>query len=342
MPSRRTLNLPAVGATSWCFVAPPSDTTIGSSLHPSRGAAPGADGRAERKSGVLTTWGPVKHPWWVGGMLGLGAVGAATFSVAPAQAAPVEFPDWATVTGTVPDDSGFDRAAADANNWTFSWSTNADGVVTFVYADGRTSSSATPGAPARSTDTADPGLTVQSTPTALWTSTSPGESPAAVTDPGMGDLAAVAAAPFGGELPAVSAPQTPSPAAPPAEPPASAAQSPASNAVSDAVLVDTAHQGLGGAYVWGGTDYMAWDCSGFTQWVYAQNGITIPRVTWDQFAAATPTATPQPGDLVSQNGGSHVGIYLGGDQMISALNPQEGTVVHSIHAMPVDGFYTYR
>ena len=78
------------------------------------------------------------------------------------------------------------------------------------------------------------------------------------------------------------------------------------------------------------------------QWVYAQHGLELPRVTWEQFAAAEPTADPRPGDLVSQNGGSHVGIYLGGDRMISALNPQQGTIEHSVHDMALDGFYTVR
>jgi cell wall-associated NlpC family hydrolase len=104
-------------------------------------------------------------------------------------------------------------------------------------------------------------------------------------------------------------------------------------------IVGTAQQGIGSGYVYGGTAYGAWDCSGFTQWVFAQNGIDLPRTTWAQFAAATPVATPQPGDLVSQNGGAHVGIYIGAGKMISALNPTQGTQIHSINAMPVDGFY---
>lgn len=104
----------------------------------------------------------------------------------------------------------------------------------------------------------------------------------------------------------------------------------------------TAYQGIGGAYVWGGSAFKAWDCSGFTQWVFAQHGINLPRVTWSQIAAGTPTANPQPGDLVSQNGGSHVGIYIGNGQMISALNPQQGTMVHSVNAMSLDGYFTFR
>lgn len=107
-------------------------------------------------------------------------------------------------------------------------------------------------------------------------------------------------------------------------------------------IVGTAYEGIGGAYVWGGTGFKAWDCSGFVQWVYAQNGVQLPRTTWAQFAAGHATSNPQPGDLVSQNGGSHVGIYIGNGQMISALNPSQGTQVHSVNAMQVDGFYSVR
>lgn len=111
-------------------------------------------------------------------------------------------------------------------------------------------------------------------------------------------------------------------------------------------LVGTAMQGEGSGYVYGGTSYGAWDCSGFVKWVYAQHGISLPRTTWSQFAAMRPTSNPQPGDLVSQNGGGHVGIYLGdykGDGqmwMISALNASQGTQVHPVSAMSVDGYYT--
>jgi cell wall-associated NlpC family hydrolase len=97
---------------------------------------------------------------------------------------------------------------------------------------------------------------------------------------------------------------------------------------------------IGTPYVWGGTSTSGWDCSGFVQWVYAQHGIDLPRVTTAQAAALTPTSNPKPGDLVLQNGGSHIGIYLGDGQMISALNPGEGTKVHPTSWMPVDGYFT--
>ena len=57
-------------------------------------------------------------------------------------------------------------------------------------------------------------------------------------------------------------------------------------------VVGTAMSAQGAGYVYGGTAYGAWDCSGFTQWVFAQNGIDLPRTTWSQFAAGTPTDAP--------------------------------------------------
>ena len=144
------------------------------------------------------------------------------------------------------------------------------------------------------------------------------------------------------------APAAAQPAAPaPQQSAATSSVTPQSNATTEIApaaggIVGTAMQGVGTGYVWGGTSFGAWDCSGFTGWVYAQQGIDIPRTSFQQIAAATPTSTPQPGDLVSQNGGNHIGIYIGGGKMVSALNPTQGTFVHSVNAMPVDGYYTYR
>ena len=107
---------------------------------------------------------------------------------------------------------------------------------------------------------------------------------------------------------------------------------------SSSGIAGTARANAGAPYVWAGTSPAGWDCSGFVQWVYAQNGIDLPRI--NQWHAMTPTNNPQPGDVVVQNGGSHVGIYLGGGKMISALNPSQGTLVHDVASMSLVGYYT--
>ncbi|WP_229866821.1 C40 family peptidase [Sinomonas cellulolyticus] len=103
-------------------------------------------------------------------------------------------------------------------------------------------------------------------------------------------------------------------------------------------LAGIAYTGIGHPYVWGGTTPAGWDCSGFTQWVYAQAGISIPRV--QAWSIMKPTSTPMPGDLVVQNGGAHVGIYVGNGMMISALNPSQGTLLHAVAATGTSAYYT--
>jgi cell wall-associated NlpC family hydrolase len=94
-----------------------------------------------------------------------------------------------------------------------------------------------------------------------------------------------------------------------------------------------AQEGVGGAYVWGGTAFKAWDCSGYVQWIYKQAGFNLPRV--DQWTVGHRTDNPQPGDLVVQNpqgpnNWGHVGIYAADGMMYSALNPSSGTLLHPI------------
>jgi len=108
----------------------------------------------------------------------------------------------------------------------------------------------------------------------------------------------------------------------------------ATSSSGDAVI-QQAREYLGVPYLWGGTDpSRGLDCSGFTQLVYASQGIDLPRVSSQQATAGTPVASlseAQPGDLLffdyspSQPGIDHVGIYIGDGQMIAA--PQPGDVV---------------
>lgn len=105
-------------------------------------------------------------------------------------------------------------------------------------------------------------------------------------------------------------------------------------------IIKTAQTGIGGAYIWGGKTFRAWDCSGFVSWVFAQHGVKLTAYTFSMVGELKPTSNPQPGDIVFQNGYNHVGIYLGNGQMISALNPSEGTIIHPVSVMAVDGYYT--
>ncbi|OPG17527.1 hypothetical protein B2M26_01580 [Ferroacidibacillus organovorans] len=85
---------------------------------------------------------------------------------------------------------------------------------------------------------------------------------------------------------------------------------------------------LGDPYAWGGTSPNGFDCSGFTQYVFAQYGISLPHSAAGQTndGAYVSEAHLKPGDLVFfstyTSGISHVGIYIGNDQFISAAGSQ--------------------
>lgn len=102
-------------------------------------------------------------------------------------------------------------------------------------------------------------------------------------------------------------------------------------------IVATAMKYLGVPYVWGGTTPYGFDCSGLVQYVYAENGISIPRVTYTQQAAATPVSFDdlQPGDLVFWGYSAyHVGIYIGNGQYIHAPAPGQSVCIQSYNAYP--------
>lgn len=102
-------------------------------------------------------------------------------------------------------------------------------------------------------------------------------------------------------------------------------QSVAGNAV-----LEIAARYVGTPYVSGGTTPAGFDCSGFTSYVYAQLGITLPRTSSAQKAAGTivSAADAQPGDLIWSPG--HISIYAGGDQQIDAPRPGKSVQFRSI------------
>lgn len=86
-------------------------------------------------------------------------------------------------------------------------------------------------------------------------------------------------------------------------------------------------------YTYGGTGPNGFDCSGFTSYVFAKVGISLPHSSSAQRSVARPVSTPQPGDLVfvyNGGGGSigHVGIYAGGGYWWEASNPSMGVGKH--------------
>jgi cell wall-associated NlpC family hydrolase len=104
-----------------------------------------------------------------------------------------------------------------------------------------------------------------------------------------------------------------------------------------AEIVKIAKAHLGVPYVWGGVSPVdGWDCSGYVQWVFGQAGIKLPRVSqWVNETKIDPKDA-QPGDLVVQDNGTHVGIYIGDGMMYSALNPSVKTLEHSTSIMKAD------
>ncbi|WP_372456839.1 C40 family peptidase [Cellulomonas xiejunii] len=102
---------------------------------------------------------------------------------------------------------------------------------------------------------------------------------------------------------------------------AATTSNPVPQSVAGNAVLEIAARYVGVPYVSGGASPEGMDCSGFTSYVYAQLGITLPRTSSAQRNAGTVVsrADAQPGDLIWSPG--HVGIYAGGNQMIDAPRP---------------------
>lgn len=115
---------------------------------------------------------------------------------------------------------------------------------------------------------------------------------------------------------------------------------PQSNASSSDSLrqsvVNYALQFVGNPYVYGGTSLTnGTDCSGFTQSVLANFGISISRTAASQSGGGTAVdmSNLQPGDLLFYDNGSgigHVSMYIGNGQVVHASNEQTGIIVSSV------------
>jgi len=105
--------------------------------------------------------------------------------------------------------------------------------------------------------------------------------------------------------------------------------------ISVSRILATARSQQGVPYLWGGTTPNGFDCSGFTQYVFGLNGISLPRTADVQFQVGMPVTRGQlqPGDLVFFTtyapGPSHSGIYLGAGKFINASSSR-GVSIASI------------
>ncbi|MCI8299337.1 MAG: hydrolase [Lachnospiraceae bacterium] len=102
-----------------------------------------------------------------------------------------------------------------------------------------------------------------------------------------------------------------------------------STGVSGSSVVQYAMNFVGNPYVWGGKDpNTGADCSGFTSYVYAHFGISIPSYSYSQRSVGKEVsyANAQAGDLICYNG--HVAIYMGNGQIVHAKGTAYGIVAY--------------
>ena len=96
---------------------------------------------------------------------------------------------------------------------------------------------------------------------------------------------------------------------------------------------------LGGKYVWGGTHPKGFDCSGYTQYIYKKEGVSIPRTAYEQSKVGKEVSRfdLKKGDLLffltDKSRGipvTHVGMYIGYGKFIHAASRRQGIIITSL------------
>jgi cell wall-associated NlpC family hydrolase len=124
--------------------------------------------------------------------------------------------------------------------------------------------------------------------------------------------------------------------------------SPPPSAAASRVLA-TAESYRGVKYVWGGnTPKQGFDCSGFTKYIFATYGVTLPRTSREQSRAGASVAADfralRPGDLMffAEPGEaiSHVAIYAGDGRIIHSSSSNGGVGYTDLNSGG-EWFYAY-
>lgn len=103
-------------------------------------------------------------------------------------------------------------------------------------------------------------------------------------------------------------------------------------------VIETAVAQVGDPYVYGAEGPDRFDCSGLTMYAYAASGVTLPRTARAQQDYAKAVTDPQPGDLVFWGDPAHhVGIYLGGGQVLDAPHTGDKVKIRNVWGTPTYG-----
>ncbi|MEU6858205.1 NlpC/P60 family protein [Glycomyces sp. NPDC046736] len=105
-------------------------------------------------------------------------------------------------------------------------------------------------------------------------------------------------------------------------------------------VVQFAYDQLGDPYQWGGSGPDSWDCSGLTQAAWAAAGVSLSHNAasqWNETARISRDELKE-GDLVFYHGLSHVGIYIGNDQIIHAPNSTTVVKIADMYYGSIDGY----
>jgi cell wall-associated NlpC family hydrolase len=103
-------------------------------------------------------------------------------------------------------------------------------------------------------------------------------------------------------------------------------------------ILETAKEYLGVKYIWAANGPSAFDCSGYTKYVFKKNGITIPRYSGHQANVGIKVSFNelQKGDLVFFDTAkgfhgkvNHVGIYIGDNKFIHASSAKKQVMITS-------------